>query len=179
MALLNTLQSQSQRIDRRRNPKGNQNYSITRMWEHHHEILRFVLLGKKNVEIAAIVGCTPQTVSNVRNSPEAKRQLAIMTNARDYSSVDVAQRIQETLPEAVNTLEAAMGPEAEWPVRRQAAKDLLEMGGFKAAQRIEAVHAHLTSEDVKELVERGRSLGIVTQREAEEAEVLEEKKGEE
>src|SRR4030066_1513356 len=140
-------------MDRRRNPEGNQTYAIAQLWEHHHEILRLLLLGRDNKEVALIVGCTPQTVSNVRNTPEAKRKLAMMRDARDYSAVDVAQKIQETLPEAVDTLEAAM-TEAEWTVRRQAAKDLLEMGGFKAVQRIDErhLHAHLSKEDVAAFV---------------------------
>jgi len=74
------------------------------MWEVHHEIARLVLLGYKNVDIAEKLDCSPQLVSNVRNSPVVKEKLALMRGARDADTIDIAKEIKEIAPEALNLL---------------------------------------------------------------------------
>jgi hypothetical protein len=96
-------------IDHRRNPDGNQTYDVTRLWEHHGEICRLVAAGiTSNVRIAALLGCTPQTVSNVRNSALAQAKIAELVAARDQDSIDVAKRIAELAPLAVDVMKMNM-----------------------------------------------------------------------
>jgi len=94
--------------DKRRNPNGNQHYGIKELWNHHHEISRLLLLGYNNKKIASALGLTPQTISNVRNSPQMKRKLFLMSSARDNDAIEVADRIKALAPKAVRVFEEVM-----------------------------------------------------------------------
>lgn len=156
------------KVDKRRNADGDKAYAITKLWDTHHEILRLLALGMKGKAIADRLNVSPQTVSNVRNSPEGRRLLSLLHARRDTSVIGIQQRIHELLPKAVDTMEEAM-EEADWPVRKAAAKDLLEMGGFKAIEKKVSV-SHLTRDDIDGIKKMARDMNLS----AEEAEVVEE-----
>lgn len=94
--------------DRRFNPEGNQNYDIKHMWASHHEIKRLVLLGMNNMNIARLLNCTYQTVSNVRNNPIVLRELEEMEKQRDTEAITIGERIMKQVPLAVRVLEKSM-----------------------------------------------------------------------
>ena len=96
--------------DRRFRVKPRKSFAVSKIWELHAEITRRILLGQKNTIIAESLGCTPQTVSNVRNSPIIQDRLALMRGARDAHTVDIARDIQEFAPTALELLkELIMG----------------------------------------------------------------------
>jgi DNA-directed RNA polymerase specialized sigma subunit len=79
-------------------------YEITQLRDRHKEIIRLILLGHENTEIASILNITPQTVSNVRNSQLAQVELMSLQEARDNNSIDIAKQIQEIAPAALEIL---------------------------------------------------------------------------
>ena len=101
------------KTDRRRNPFGNQNYSIKNMWESHHEISRLLLLGYNNVKIAKALGITAQTVSNVRNDPIMKRKLSLMGTARDKDAIEISDRMKALEPVAIEVFDKVMNTALE------------------------------------------------------------------
>ena len=137
-------------------------YQIQTIWDTHHEICRLALLGMKHVEIASTLGVTPATVSYTLNSELVKKQLMIMRGARDASSVDVAKRIQEMLPEALEVLDTILKNEnASASVRTNIAQDLLDRGGHGAPKVIETrgFMAHLSGEDIERIKQRAKESG--------------------
>lgn len=145
---------------------GNQGYSVKRVWESHKEIMRRVLLGQKNVEIAKALGITPQTVSNVRNNPLVREQLSMLESLRDNRTVDISRDIKELSPLALAVMKAAMeDPGSPWGVKVRAAMDLLDRSGNQAPKQVQVLHAHLTHEAIQDIKDRARRIGIVPQEE--------------
>ena len=86
-------------------------YQIQRLWDMHHEILRRLVIGQKPVDIAEELGITPQTVSNVRNSPIVQRQIKMLQSQRDADAVTIRDRIDFIAPKAVQLLEKKLDEE--------------------------------------------------------------------
>ena len=86
---------------RRKNGEERKTFEVSEMWEMHHEIVRLLVLGMKNVEICKVLGVSQPMVSYVRNSKVVKDQLAIMRAARDADTIDVARDIREKAPKAL------------------------------------------------------------------------------
>jgi len=88
--------------------------------------------------------------------------MMIMRGARDASSVDVAKRIQEMLPEALEVLDTILKNEnASASVRTNIAQDLLDRGGHGAPKVIETrgFMAHLSGEDIERIKQRAKESG--------------------
>ena len=161
------------KIDARRNPEGNQNYSITKVWDRHHQIARLLVLGHKHTEIAQRLNITPQTVSNAANNPAVRSQVELLHANLDKQTIDVSRKIKELAPKAVEVMEEVMEQEGDISSRRLAAKDILEMAGHKAVAKIAVGHAHLTREDIESIKANARASGLIN-KDVEEAIVVEE-----
>lgn len=155
--------------DHRRNPAGNQHYDIKQMWERHHQIARLLVLGWSNKQVASHLSITPQTVSNARNNPEVKRQIDLLSARADNSVVDVSKRIQDLAPRALGVMEEVMD-DAEFSTKRLAAKDILEMAGYKAVSRLTIATARLSAEDIEDIKARAAAMGYLRREDAEDAE---------
>ena len=161
--------------DRRFSPEGNQTYTVKKIWESHKEIMRRVLLGQKNVDIARALGITPQTVSNVRNNPLVRDQISLLEDIRDNRAVDISRDIKELSPIALKVMETAMqDPGSPWGVKVRSAMDLLDRAGWQAPKQVNVVHAHLTHEAIQDIKDRARRIGISPNQaqEVEEAQVV-------
>lgn len=146
-----------------RNPYKERKYQIERMWEVHQEICRRVLLGQKNTEIAEDLNVTPQMVSYTRNSALVKDKLEAMTAAADANTVDIAQRIREIAPRALEVMTDLMDDtNTAAAVRIRTAMDLLDRAGHGAVKKIQTDSTtHITVEQLENLKRRGRELGLI------------------
>jgi hypothetical protein len=150
------------RVDGRRNPDGNQNYDIVQLWSHHNEIIRYIVAGvSSNVRIAQLVGCTPQTVSNVRNNPLAQARIAELSAQRDAEAIDIGKKIQQIAPLAVDvvrkTLLEALDDEGDTPMSanraRVGATTALGLLDHAVPKRVQGtiLHGHMTLERINEI----------------------------
>lgn len=155
-------------------PTGRRKYNITHMWQHHHEILRLVLLGHKPADIAQLLGVTPQTVSNTVNSPLGRAKLALMRAERDQNSVNVAAVIKDLQGNALDVVAEFVDPEKgknkDDRLRLKAAFDLLDRGGHAAPKVIQAQHMHavIQPQDMVEIKRRSdaaRQAGLIVEAE--------------
>lgn len=157
-------------MDHRRNPEGNRNYHVERIWDHHRGIIRLLVASNgtfTNEQIANEIGCTAQTVSNVRNSPLAKARLEVMHGEADKDAVSIAKRIKEIAPLAVAVLEKTMGEaladeEGDDKLRNtgvRAALGALEFAVPKKAE-ISGVIGHVTLEQIEQMKQRARATMI-------------------
>ena len=136
-------------------------YRVDEISYRHHEIARLLLLGTRNKDIAKMLDVTECFVSNVRNSPVVKEQLDIMTAERDQETVDIANQIQEALPQCVEFLtKTVKDPEMSKALRSRNAFGLLSIGGHGGTKNVsvKAVHAILTAEEIMEIKERAISV---------------------
>lgn len=146
-----------------RNPYKERKYQIERMWEVHQEICRRVLLGQKNTEIAEDLNVTPQMVSYTRNSALVREKLDAMNAAADANTVDIAQRIKDLAPKALEVMSTLMDSEdTPSAVRIRTAMDLLDRAGHSAVKKIQTdTTTHITVEQLENLKRRGRELGLI------------------
>lgn len=126
-------------------------YNVKRLWEKHHEMLRQVTLGRTNVEIAESIGCTPQTVSNVRNSPLAREVLDQRMQQLDEQTYDMTERLKEFAPVAMRLLEEVIEGRhgASIALRARYADKHLGRVGYGEIKKIASMHEHLTREDIE------------------------------
>jgi len=149
--------------------RGEKKYSIEKVWDHHHAIKRMLVAtnGKfTNKEIAEAVGCTPQTVSNVRNDPMVRALIDDMQGKADEKAIDVSQKVKEMFPLAAKVLENTMRlAETEEDVAMidskvlsqsvRSAVTVLDHAHPKTTQGL-VMHGHLTMEQIEALKKKAR-----------------------
>lgn len=159
--------SDPNRTDLRRGDRGGKKgYQITEMWDHHHEIARLIVLGLGNKEIAERLNCSPQTISNVRNSPVVQDKLSILHAVRDVATGDLASEIAEMAPMALKRIREVLetgsvhGQVASAAVIMKEANNLLDREMGKAVQRIDSrnLNTTLTSSDLEAIRQRAAEL---------------------
>jgi hypothetical protein len=106
-------------------------YTISHMWEKHHEVKRLALIGTSPKVIAETLGCTPENINAIVNSPLFKKELEVMRMARDSDSVEVAKHIQRIGSKGLNLLEAIVdgvdeGEAAPLALRARVVQDCLD-----------------------------------------------------
>lgn len=136
-------------------------HNIKNMNERHHEVARMVVLGYSNVDIATALNVGKEFICSIRNAPPVQEQVAVLTGARDASTVDVARQIQMLLPKCVSYLAGTIeNAEISDHVRSRNAFGLLSTGGHGPVKNVnvKAVHAVLTAEDIKEIRDDAQSV---------------------
>jgi len=137
-------------------------WAVTELQEKHHQIKRLLFLGRSNREIAALLDCSAQQVSNVKNSPIVKDQLMLMQAAADYGVIDIQREIEKLQPAALIILKEVIesgtidGESISPNQRIKECNGIIDRHIGKATQNIrsQTVVAHLTSEEIIELKER-------------------------
>ena len=150
--------------DKRRT--GNSTYALTQLQERHHEILRLVALGLKNTQVADRLNITPQTVSNVINTPLAQAKLRLLRNRRDSQTVNVAEKIKDLEPVAVGVLEECLtGDDVPYPVKAKVAD--LVLGDYGGRKKAPQQQRPLVTRHLAEIRERAKDSGylVVTEKE--------------
>ena len=162
--VVHTRGSGSDFYDQRRRIPGQpkKSFEATQMWDVYQEIARRIVLGQKNVEIANDLGCTPQMVSYVRNSPIVQEKIGKLQVAADIETSNIAGRIKALAPQALDLIQkivvdGKVGSEAV-PIRLRAvhAESLLDRAGYSPPKEIRShhLHGHYTSEDIERIKQR-------------------------
>lgn len=146
--------------DRRRTEE-RKSFTVENIWNSHQEIMRLAVTGMKQADIARELGVSEVMVSYTLNSPVVKRQMMVMQAARDVDAVDVAKRIQEVAPKALDVLEELLETGND-TIRLRTATDLLDRAGHAAVKtfRTQSLSVHLDKEDLDEIKQRAREIGL-------------------
>ena len=146
------------RPDRRRSsPEQRKVHEPTHLWDLHHEILRRIALGQKNVAIAEALKCSPVTVSNIRNSQLGQERLGELHRQRDLATVDVARSIREAAPKAFQlVLDAISDEDLDMRVRLKEANSVLDRAGYAPVRQVntQMTSLSLTGDDIEALKAR-------------------------
>ncbi len=135
-------------------------YDIKQLWDSHQEILRLLVLGKNNQQVAEELGITPQTVSNVRNSPLARERLQELQNGRDAETTQIHKRVQQFVPVALKLLEDIIEgkrEDASIGLQARTAENYLGRAGHGTIQKIVSHSSTLSRDDIEAIKERARS----------------------
>lgn len=132
-------------------------YNIQSLWERHHNAIRLIALGHGNKEIAEVLEVTPQTISNIRNSPIAKSRIEQFREMLDAETLDINRRIQEFAPVALELIEGVISgdfPEAPIALRAKHAAAHLARAGYGEVKKIASINTYLSREDIERIKER-------------------------
>ena len=160
---------------KRKDPNGHRQYEVTRLWDKHHEVIRLIVLGFGNKEIAELVGIGHHMISAIRNSEIPQRHIKVLQAARDSKCVDVSRALLEDAPKSLQLLmDVRDGEEAaDIRLRASVAQDLLSRAGYGKVQKVQGAVVHgVVSEETLARVKARRAEGAV-EAEFEEAEPLE------
>jgi len=128
-------------------------------------MLRLAFLGWNHKDIADKLGVTPVTVNNTVNSTLGQRKLAMLDDARDADSIDVAEKVAELAPKAVEIYKEILEEEeASLSLKKKTADTILkDILGHQAPKKVEGrfAHAHLGEEDINRIKERSRAAAAV------------------
>jgi len=144
--------------DHRRNEVGRKTHDPKQLWQSSHEILSLLLLGHKEVDVARLVGVTPQTVSNIANSTLGMAKLSAMRQDRDKQTIDVSKRAAELYEKAMIAYEKILDGSDDKLKKETADTIIMDIGGYRSPTKIQGqfqgqvVHDHVISD----LVSRGR-----------------------
>lgn len=145
-------------------------YKMMKMYDNHHEIARRLVLGEKPKDIARDLGCNPQTISNVRNSPIVQDKLRIMHAVRDAGTIELAQEIDKLAPLALQRVEEALrtgkvlDKELSGSSILREANNIIDRSQGKPTQTIHTknLHGHFTVEDIDAIKEKAKKLASST-----------------
>lgn len=132
-------------------------YDIKNIWERQGEMIRRTALGLSNKEVADEIGCSAQTVSNVRNSPLGRAKLAELTARLDEETLDIQKRIQQFAPQALEVLENIIEgryEEASLNLRAKVASDHLARAGHGTIQKSSSISTVLTADEISRIKAR-------------------------
>jgi predicted transcriptional regulator len=131
-------------------------WQVSEMWDRHHEVARLISLGYKNTEIAEKLGCTPQSVSMIRNSPVVGEQVGILQGVRDKETVDINKRIRSLVPKCLDVVEECLEDEkVPVSVKAMNAFKLMAVAGHTPPKNhfVQSTHT-LRVEDIEAIKER-------------------------
>jgi len=144
------------KVDKVRDPQ----WSVANIWESHHEIIRHIMLGYKNSEIARRMNLTPEHVSNIRNSPVIQERLGLMVAARDVDAIEISRDILKVVPKSLKLLNSIIegtgdGEGANINLRAKVAESNLDRAGFGAVKKVvNETHNYYTDEDIELMKKR-------------------------
>jgi len=142
-------------------------YDVKSMWQRSHEIVNLAARGFKQTEIADILGCHPQTVSNTLNGELGKKKLSELREGRDDEAKMVQEKIRVLTDKALQTYHEIFDNEdgaASVKDRKDVADTvLLELSGLRAPTK--HISATLSAEEIEEFKVRGREVIDVTPKE--------------
>jgi hypothetical protein len=136
-------------------------YSVKRVNQRHHLMIRLMMLGLGNKEIATQLGVTPQNVSDVRNSPLVQEKLAFLQTKADVRTLDVMDDLARDAGNNIALLKEVRDGKLtqDVRVRVQVAQDLLDRGGYGKVQKVLRADASLDKDDldrIKAMAARAR-----------------------
>jgi hypothetical protein len=140
-------------------------WEVTQIQERHREIIRYLVMGKKNCEIAALMGVTSMMVSMVRNSKVVQAKLEALHRIRDTQAVQIHERIQNLQGVSIDVLEQALeDPNVPFMYKTKIAQDMLDRGGNCKVQKVQSTSVNtniFTQADFEELKKRARENGLL------------------
>jgi hypothetical protein len=150
--------------DKRRIEEGGERfYEVKQIWDQHQEIIRLIVLGYGNIEIGEMTGYSPQTVSNIRNSPVVRERIAELQGALDKRVIDINARVREFEPVALEYLERIIRGEVEGvapALRAKTAENYLSRGGHGTMQKIASISGTLTRDDIEDLKRKAKEAAM-------------------
>lgn len=86
-------------------PHSTRKVNLKSLRDHHREVVRDILLGARNGEIAEKFGLSQSHVALIRRSQPVREKLEELQDLRDENAVDVSKELNFLLPKALKVYE--------------------------------------------------------------------------
>ena len=143
--------------DRRRVAvKNRRRFEVNKMWDIHHEIIRRIVIGQSNKDIATSLGVSDVMVSYTRNSKICQMEIEAKRKERDVKAIDIAAEIRDFAIEPLELLKDIIRDKGEnhsMGLVAKTSENWLDRAGYAAPKRFEGVVAHLTADEIKQIKE--------------------------
>lgn len=170
----------SQSFDLENQTEDSSYYTLQKMNQLHHEIVRRIVAGQKDHQIAKALNVSKAMVKYTKESPIVKQKLEILMGERDASAIEVRKHIENLAPLALDELQKMMTEDSTSDrTRMKIAQDVLDRAGFKPANVNVNAQAKLDKNDISKAKERAKKNGLIKEDENEiqDAEIIEESNG--
>lgn len=129
---------------------------LTHLWERHKEILRRLVAGDRQVDIARDMQMTQSRMSIICNSPAFKTQLERLSLGADNNALDVQDRVTALSSDAMSVLEDVLQNGEGIPKKLQVdvARDIMDRAGHGAVKKTATITATLGADDIAEMRQR-------------------------
>ena len=126
---------------------------LTHLWERHKEIMRRLVAGDRQVDIAKDLQMTQSRMSIICNSPAFKTQLERLSMGADNNALDVQDRVTALSIDAMSVLEDVLQNGDDLPKKLQVevAKDIMDRAGHGAVKKTAVLNATLTADDLEDM----------------------------
>ena len=129
---------------------------LTHLWERHKEIMRRLVAGDRQVDIAREMQMTQSRMSIICNSPAFKTQLERLSMGADNNALDVQDRVTALSSDAMSVLEDVLQNGEGVPKKLQVdvARDIMDRAGHGAVKKTATITATLGADDIAEMHKR-------------------------
>jgi len=160
---------------------------VQRIWEHWDEVKRLLVVSNgcfTNQQIADKIGCTAQTVSNIRNNPLIQEKIALLQSERDESAVEIGEQVKEIAPAALAFLKSTINmAQDDLDSTMGAPDDKMQDRGLKSSKTVldhsipkkvesKVIPGHITLQQINMIKERRMAVEASRQTDVVEAEVI-------
>ena len=161
---------------------------VQRIWEHWDEVKRLLVVSNgcfTNQQIADKIGCTAQTVSNIRNNPLIQEKIALLQSERDESAVEIGEQVKEIAPAALAFLKSTINmAQDDLDSTMGAPDDKMQDRGLKSSKTVldhsipkkvesKVIPGHITLQQINMIKERRMAVEASRQTDVVEAEIIE------
>lgn len=150
------------RADRRRVDRSKRkSFDPIMLNERQQEIINLHVMGLKETAIAEALNVTVMTVRNAIGSTLGQTKAAMIRGARDAETVDVAKKMQELIPKALEIYDKILDEEKNEGISislQKATADVVlkEFSGLAVPKKVVALSAKLTPELIDEIKKNGK-----------------------
>jgi len=115
-------------------------YNLQKLRDNHRTMLRGILLGMRQKDVAKATGYTPATVANARRCEEGQQLMAALHQQADALTIKAASQISQLQAPAVELMRKVINGDidaASINLRVKAALAMLDRGGNAPIRRVE------------------------------------------
>jgi DNA-binding CsgD family transcriptional regulator len=159
--LNSTWKPKSRNVDGRIKPEVRKVMPADELYDRHHQVVRMIVLGMKNTEIAESLNITPMSVSQIRTSPLIRMQIRKLHAEADEQTVDVRKEINAYAPKCLEIIQDILEDEnVSANVRLSGAFKCLGLGGIVEPKNINvrALHGVVDANTLSMIKERAEIL---------------------
>ena len=144
-------------------PEMKKSFNLSELQAQHHEIARRLVIGQSPKEISVALGCSYQSIINIKNMPMVQEQINLLSGARDAEVVDVAKQIRDLAPKCVKVLEDILDNEdAHDSLKLKASLSVLDRSGHSVPKNIttNVTHRIVSEHELALIKQRAVEIGL-------------------